>query len=53
MISFGNIKDPKSRVRALAEDERSYRVLDPLINTQPAVHYLKKVVHHEVEEGHH
>ena len=53
VISFGNIRDPKSRVRALAEDERSYRVLDPLINTQPAVHYLRKVVHHEVEEGGH
>ena len=30
-----------------------YRVLDPLINTQPAVHYLKKVTHHDVDEGHH
>ena len=53
VISFGNIKDHDSRVAALAADERSYRVLDPLINTQPAVHYLKKVTLHEVEEGGH
>jgi hypothetical protein len=28
--------------------ERTYRVLDVLINTQPAVNYLKKVTFHEV-----
>ncbi len=53
VITFGNIKDHDSRVAALAGDERSYRVLDALINTQPAVHYLKKVTLHEVEEGGH
>jgi GH35 family endo-1,4-beta-xylanase len=30
----------------------SYEVLDELINTQPAVNYLKKVTFHEVTEGH-
>jgi len=52
-IEFGNIKDADSRVAAAAHDERAYRVLDELINTQPAVHYLKKVTLHEVEEGGH
>ena len=52
-ITFGNIKDPDSEVAALAADERSYRVLDALINTQPAVHYLKKAVFHDVDEGGH
>ena len=53
VISFGNIKDHDSQVAALAEDERTYRVLDALINTQPAVHYLKKVTFHDVEGGGH
>ena len=53
VITFGNIKDHDSRVAALAGDERTYRVLDPLINTQPAVHYLKKVTFHDVEGGEH
>ena len=52
-ITFGNIKDPDSTVAAMAADERAYRVLDALINTQPAVHYLKKAVFHEVDEGAH
>ncbi len=53
VITFGNIRDHDSQVAALADDERSYRVLDALINTQPAVHYLQKVTLHEVEEGGH
>ena len=53
VISFGNIRDHDSRVAAAAGDERTYRVLDALINTQPAVHYLKKVTLHDVEEGGH
>ena len=53
VIAFGNVKDPDSHVAALARDERSYRVLDAFINTQPAVHYLKKVTHHDVDEGGH
>ncbi len=52
-IAFGNIKDADSEVAARAADERSYRVLDALINTQPAVHYLKKAVFHDVDEGGH
>jgi molybdopterin-containing oxidoreductase family iron-sulfur binding subunit len=52
-IVFGNIKDESSRVKELSENERTYRVLDELINTQPAVHYLKKVTFHETEDGAH
>jgi len=33
--------------------ERAYRVLDELVNTQPAVTYLKKVTFHEVDSGEH
>ena len=53
VIAFGNIKDATSRVKALSEDERTYRVLDEFTNTQPAVHYLKKVTHHDVDDGGH
>ena len=53
VITFGNIRDHDSQVAALAGDERTYRVLDALINTQPAVHYLKKVTFHDVEGGGH
>ncbi|MGI9625781.1 MAG: molybdopterin-dependent oxidoreductase [Longimicrobiales bacterium] len=52
-ITFGNVKDPDSAVAALVADERNYRVLDALINTQPAVNYMKKVTHHEVDGGDH
>ena len=48
-IVFGNIRDPGSRVARSAQNERAYRVLDELVNTQPAVSYLKKVTFHEVE----
>jgi molybdopterin-containing oxidoreductase family iron-sulfur binding subunit len=52
-IVFGNIKDESSRVARVSENERTYRVLDELINTQPAVNYLKKVTFHEVSDGGH
>ena len=52
-IVFGNVKDQSSAVAALVGDERTYRVLDELINTQPAVHYMKKVTHHDVDSGEH
>ena len=52
-IVFGDIKDPTSRVAQVSDNERSYRVLDELINTQPAVTYLKKVTFHEVSGGGH
>jgi len=51
-IVFGNIRDPNSRVAQVVENERTYRVLDAFINTQPAVNYLKKVTFHEVSGGH-
>ncbi|MYC99922.1 MAG: 4Fe-4S dicluster domain-containing protein [Gammaproteobacteria bacterium] len=46
-IVFGNIRDPNSRVAQVTASERSYRVLDDLINTQPAVTYQRKVTFHE------
>jgi molybdopterin-containing oxidoreductase family iron-sulfur binding subunit len=52
-IVFGNIKDESSRVARVSQSERTYRVLDELINTQPAVNYLKKVTFHEVSDGGH
>ena len=52
-IVFGNIKDPESTVAKKVNDERTYRVLDALINTQPAVNYQKKVTFHEVAAGDH
>jgi molybdopterin-containing oxidoreductase family iron-sulfur binding subunit len=52
-IVFGNIRDPHSRVAQVSESSRGYRVLDALINTQPAVTYLKKVTFHEVHDGDH
>ena len=51
-IVFGNLRDPESRVSQIVDNERTYKVLDELINTQPAVHYLKKVTFHEVSGGH-
>ena len=51
-IVFGNLRDPESRVAQVIDNERTYRVLDELINTQPAVNYLKKVTFHEVSGGH-
>jgi molybdopterin-containing oxidoreductase family iron-sulfur binding subunit len=43
VFTFGNIMDPKSKVRRLFEDERTYQVMGYL-NTKPAVIYLKKVI---------
>jgi hypothetical protein len=37
----------------VVQSERTYRVLDALVNTQPAVNYLMKVTFHEVAEGAH
>jgi molybdopterin-containing oxidoreductase family iron-sulfur binding subunit len=51
-IVFGDIRDPDSRVSQVVENERTYKVLDELINTQPAVNYLKKVTFHAVSGGH-
>jgi len=49
-IVFGDLRDPASRVSALARDTRGYHVLAGL-NTQPAITYLAKVVHGAVVEG--
>jgi len=51
-IVFGNLRDPSSRVSQLVQNERTYRVLDEFINTQPGVSYLKKVTFHAVSGGH-
>jgi molybdopterin-containing oxidoreductase family iron-sulfur binding subunit len=51
-IVFGDIRDPESRVAQLSDNERTYRVLDYLINTQPAVLYQKKTTFHAVDGGH-
>ncbi len=42
-LVFGNLMDPKSRVRKLVDDPRAYQVMGYL-NTKPAVIYLKKVL---------
>jgi molybdopterin-containing oxidoreductase family iron-sulfur binding subunit len=52
-IVWGNIRDPESRVAQVAQNQRTYRVLNEAINTQPAVNYLKKVTFHEVASGEH
>jgi Fe-S-cluster-containing dehydrogenase component len=41
-ISFGDLKDPASRVSQLVAHERGYKIFEE-INTYPAVTYLKKV----------
>tara|TARA_B100000959_G_scaffold15211_1_gene14939 strand:- start:106 stop:600 length:495 start_codon:yes stop_codon:yes gene_type:complete len=41
-IVFGDTNDPGSRVSQLSNDARAYHVLS-VINTRPAVTYLKKV----------
>ena len=51
-IVFGDIRDPESRVAQVSDNERTYRVLDYLINTQPGVNYLKKTTFHAVDGGH-
>jgi len=52
-IVFGNIRDPNARVTQVVASERTYRVLDAIINTQPAVNYLQKVTFHEVAAAEH
>ncbi len=52
VFTFGNIRDENSLVTRTARSNRSYRVLD-LLNTQPAIVYLKKVTLHEPRNGGH
>ena len=42
-FTFGNILDPESRIRKMAETPRAYQAMGYL-NTKPAVIYLKKVI---------
>jgi molybdopterin-containing oxidoreductase family iron-sulfur binding subunit len=51
-IVFGNMRDPNSRVRQIAESGRAYRVLDQL-NTQSAVVYLRRISEHAAETAEH
>jgi molybdopterin-containing oxidoreductase family iron-sulfur binding subunit len=43
VFTFGNLKDPESRVSKLIRDSRAYQVLK-MLNTKPAVIYLKKII---------
>ncbi len=49
---FGNIADPDSKVAQAASSGRGYRALE-ILNTQPAIVYLKKVTLAEPEHGGH
>ncbi|TVP74835.1 MAG: 4Fe-4S dicluster domain-containing protein [Gemmatimonadales bacterium] len=51
-IVFGDARDPESRLSQVSRDGRTYRVMDHLINTQPAVNYLRKVTFHPVTDIH-
>jgi molybdopterin-containing oxidoreductase family iron-sulfur binding subunit len=42
-ITFGDLKDPQSRISQIVAHERGYKVLEE-INTYPAITYLKKVL---------
>jgi molybdopterin-containing oxidoreductase family iron-sulfur binding subunit len=42
-ITFGDLKDPASRVSVASRSSRGYRVFESL-NTRPAITYLKKVL---------
>lgn len=46
-LTFGNIKDPESRVANMVGNPRAYQVLHHL-NTKPAVIYLKRIEQREV-----
>jgi len=52
-IVWGNVRDPETRISQVVQNQRTYRVLNEAINTQPAVNYLKKVTFHEVASGEH
>lgn len=42
-LTFGNLKDPHSKVSLAAKSERAYKVLDHHLNTQPSVSYLSDI----------
>jgi molybdopterin-containing oxidoreductase family iron-sulfur binding subunit len=43
-ITFGNAKEPSSRVSRTKQDERGYTVFEQL-NTKPGITYLARVIH--------
>jgi anaerobic selenocysteine-containing dehydrogenase/Fe-S-cluster-containing dehydrogenase component len=47
-ITFGNLKDARSRVSRLSQSPRSYHALEE-IATRPAVTYLKKVARADID----
>jgi hypothetical protein len=51
-MTFGNLKDPASKVSKIVSGPRAYSMLDSL-NTKPGVRYLSKVVHTEPVDPHH
>jgi molybdopterin-containing oxidoreductase family iron-sulfur binding subunit len=51
-ITFGNLKDPTSRVSVLARGARAYNMLGEL-NTRPAISYLRSVTHAALVEDDH
>jgi molybdopterin-containing oxidoreductase family iron-sulfur binding subunit len=44
-ITFGDAADPEWSVARMAQDRRAYHVFHEMLNTYPAVVYLKKVNH--------
>jgi len=42
-LTFGNLKDSDSAVSKKAHNDRSYKILDKIINTQPSVTYLSRI----------
>lgn len=48
-ITFGNLLDKESVVAKGAQSKRGYKVLDFELNTQPAITYLAKVTHIDLE----
>ncbi len=48
-IKFGNLLDEKSEVSKWSKSKRGYKTLDFELNTQPAITYLAKVTHKELE----
>jgi molybdopterin-containing oxidoreductase family iron-sulfur binding subunit len=49
-LRFGNLRDPESRITALRDDERAYRVLEHLY-TRPGVSYQKAILRGEGREA--
>ena len=47
-IVFGNLNDPESKVSKAQKGERSYKILDYHLNTQPAVSYLDRLRYEKI-----